>query len=113
MDEQQEFLKRLNGILANLERIYEGEQPGDIGPEYGLTSYAAGYTFTSVAYETDGLFVCVWHDPDDDVMYGELRKEGWPDIKVDAVWLDEGDELAVTGKLFREAWKRTLPEQDS
>lgn len=113
MDEQQEFLKKLNGILENLERIYEGEQPGSIGPEYGRTSQAAGYTFTSVSYETDGLFVCIWHDPDDDVVYGELRKEGWPDIKVEAPWHDEGDECAVTGMLFREAYKRALPEQES
>lgn len=111
MDEQQEFLKKLNGILENLERIYEGEKPDTLGPEYGLTSYAAGYTFTSVSYETDGLFVCVWHDPDDDVVYGELRKDGWSDIKVEASWHDEGDECVVTGMLFREAYKRVLPEQ--
>lgn len=106
MDEQLEFLKKLNGILENLERIYEGEQPGTIGPEYGLTSYAAGYTFTSASYEKDDLFVCIWHDPDDDVMYGELRKEGWPDIKVEAAWHDPDDERAVTGMLFREACRR-------
>ena len=49
----------------------------------------------------------------DDVIYGELRKEGWPDIKVEAPWHDEGDECAVTGMLFREAYKRVLPEQES
>ena len=106
MDGQQEFLKKLNGILANLERVYAGEKPGGIGPGYGRTSYEAGYTFTSASYEKDDLYVGIWHDPDDDVMYGELRKEGWPDIKVVAAWHDEGDEYVVTCMLFREAWSK-------
>ena len=106
MDGQQEFLKKLDGILENLERIYEGEQPDKLGPEYGRTSQEAGYTFTSASYEKDYLYVDIWHEPDDDVMYGGIRKEGWPDIKVEAPWHDEGDECAVTGMLFREAWRK-------